>query len=631
MNAVSVGIFAWTRLEPEEGRYDFEWLDQVIDRLWKGGIGVVLATPSGARPAWMVQKYPEVLRVDADLRRRHFGDRHNHCLTSPVYREKVAAIDTELAKRYGRHPAVKLWHLSNEYGGDCRCELCAEAFREWLKNRYGDLEGLNHAWWTGFWSQRYTEWRQVEPPAKLGEAGNPGMWLDWQRFTSDQCKSFLRNERDAVKAAAPDLPVTTNFMTDFWDYDYFSLAEELDVACWDSYPSWGEGDDLQTAAITAMNHDLIRSLKDQPFLLMESTPSQVNWKPVCKLKKPGCHLLASMQAVAHGSDSVMYFQWRKGRGGAEAFHGAVVSHDGRGDTRVFRDVEEVGETLRKLQPLVGTPVKAQACIIYDWQNRWAIDFAETGKRYQMDYQGTVRSFYRSLWEAGITVDFRDMRDCTELSGYKLVIAPMLFMQRNGFAEKLRSYVENGGTLLMSYFCGIVNQDDLTFLGDAPHGLTDVLGLRVEEWDALMDEERNEMRLTDGRRMPLKDLCDLTSDITAEVIGTYGKDFYAGRPCLTRNRFGKGTAWYLAARPEQEGVDAVVNMVREDLGLRQALTDPLPSGVIATLRGETVFLQNYSGQPQQVTLSEAWTDLLSNEQVTGTILLPVYGLRILKKA
>ena len=631
VNAVSVGIFAWTQLEPEDGVYNFGWLDQVIDRLWQGGIHVVLATPSGARPAWMAQKYPEVLRVDEHFQRRHFGERHNHCLTSPVYRRKVHEMNTRLAQRYASHPAVILWHLSNEYGGDCRCELCQDKWREWLKNRYGDLESLNRRWWTSFWSQRYTDWSQIEAPSPMGEMSNTSMQVDWRRFTTDQCKDFLIAERDAVKAVCPELPCTANLMERFWDYDYFSLAEAMDIVCWDAYPPWHSGDDLATAADFAMNHEIMRSLKDQPFLLMESTPSQVNWKPINKLKRPGMHLLASMQAVAHGSQSVMYFQWRKGRGGSEMFHGAVVDHDGRGDTRVFRDVTQVGASLERLQPIYDIPrAKAEVCVIFDWNNWWAIEYAQTGHNRNMRYFDTVGMHYRSLWAQGVSVDFRDMRDCTDLSGYKLVVAPMLFMFRNDFGQKLRAYVEQGGTLLTTYHSGIVDGDDLAYLNGVPYALTDVLGVRQTELDAIYPADEQSMVMLDGRTFHISELCAIPESLGAETLATYGHDFYAGLPCLTRNAFGKGTAYYLAAKVEQAGLDAIYTQLARDLDLPKALTDTLPAGVVPTERGGAVFLQNYSGAPQPIALTDVYTDLLTGEQISGAFELPVNGVMVLQK-
>ena len=631
VNCVSVGIFSWARLEPEEGVYDFEWLDQVIDRLWKGGIHVILATPSGARPAWMAQKYPEVLRVNDHYQRYHFGARHNHCLTSPVYRRKVHEMDTKLAQRYADHPAVIMWHLSNEYSGSCWCELCQEKWRGRLKDKYGTLEKLNQAWWTSFWAHRYTDWSQVEAPGGLGETSTNGMYIDWQRFSTWQCKTFMMAERDAVQAVNPNLKCTANQMERFWDYDYFDLAEGMDVVSWDSYPMWHSGDDVARAAEFAMNHDIMRSLKDQPFFLMESTPSQVNWKPINKLKRPGMHLLSSMQAVAHGSQSVMYFQWRKGRGGAEQFHGAVVDHDGRGDTRVFRDVTSVGQGLEGLRPIYDkNKAPAEACIIFDWSNWWAVDYAQTGQKGNMQYFDSVNMHYRSLWEQGVNVDFRDMREVTDLSGYKLVICPMLFMMKESFSEKLRAFVAGGGTLLLTYFSGVVDETGNAWLGGAPHNLVDVIGVRATELDALFPEDQQAL-LLGGQAYKVTELCEIPEMHGAETLGTYAEDFYGGMACLTKHAFGQGQAYYLAAKVEQDGLDAIYGAIAQELQLTTALPDELPQGVIATERGGAVFLQNYSGKAQTVTLSGAYTDLLTGEAVTGTFDFAVNGVKVLVKA
>lgn len=631
VNCVSIGIFAWALLEPEEGRYDFGWMDGVIDRLWRGGIHVILATPSGARPAWMAQKYPEVLRVDDRYQQRHFGERHNHCASSPVYREKVRQMDAALAQRYGRHPAVILWHLGNEFSGTCYCEGCQQRFRTWLQKKYGTLDALNEAWWTGFWAQRYTDWSQIEAPSPLGQMSNLGMRMDWQRFSTWQCKDFLLMERAAVKAAAPELLCTANLMERFWDYDYFDLAEAIDVVSWDSYPEWHKGDDTAKAAEFAMNHDMMRSFKDQPFLLMESTPSLVNWKPTNKLKRPGMHLLSSMQAVAHGSQSVMYFQWRKGRGGVEMFHGAVVDHDGRDDTRVFRDVTEVGVALEKLAPLYDKPQqKAKVCILFDWNARWALDFAQMGQKGNMKYFDTINMHYRALWQQGVHVDFRDCRACTDLSRYDLVIAPMLFMTRCGIEEKLRAFVQRGGTLVATCLTAVVDENDLAHLGGVPHALTDVFGIRATELDSLWPQDRNGMQLADGRTWPVGELCELLALEGAQVHAVYTDDFYAGTPCLTSHCFGQGEALYLAARLEQSGLDAFYAELVQRLELPRAMTEQLPAGVIATERGGAVFVQNYSGEAQQLTLGAAYTDLLTGDEAAGTITIQPNGVRVLMK-
>ncbi len=628
VNCVSLAIFSWTKLEPSEGHYDFAWLDQVIERLWKNGIYVILATPSGAKPAWMAADHPETLRVNDHFQRMHFGERHNHCLTSPYYRKKVVEIDTLLARQYAHHPAVILWHLSNEYGGVCHCEHCQASFRNWLKDKYKTLDNLNSSWCTGVWSQTYTEWEQIESPTPVGEMSCVSLRVDWQRFMSDCCKDFIRMEKDAVKSVDPSLPVTANLMERFWDYDYFSLAEELDIVSWDSYPEWHSGDDIARAAEFAMNHDIMRSLKKQPFLLMESTPSLVNWKPINKLKRPGMHMLASMQAVAHGSNSVQYFQWRKCRGGPEAFHGAVVSHDGRNDTRVFREVSALGSALKKIQSLCGTDIAPKVCIIYDWHARWAVDFAQAGQKEHMRYFDTVGMYYRALWRLGLQVDFCDMRDCTDLSPYTLVIAPMLFMFRNGFEDRLKAYVANGGTLLMSYFSGIVNETDLTFLGDTPFALTDVLGLRVEEMDALYPDEVNHT-IYNNKQYTIRDICEICVPTTAVSLATYQDDFYRDRPVITRNQYQSGKAYYVAARVEQSLLDDFIASLTAELKLVEPAFSALPEGVICSKRGDVYFLQNYTNTSHNIDLKKEYQNILTDDLLSGPVTINPYGVLLLR--
>ena len=630
VNAVSIGIFSWARLEPEEGVYDFSWMDQIIHRLWDNGIRVVLATPSGARPAWMAEKYPEVLRVDDHFQRRHFGERHNHCPSSPVYRQKVRQMDTALAERYASHPGVILWHISNEFSGDCRCPLCTARFREWLEKKYQTLDALNKAWYTDFWAMRYTAWSQIEPPSPVGQNSNLSMILDWRRFSTWMCRDFIEMEKEAVRAADPSIPVTANLMERFWDYDYFSLAESIDVVSWDCYPLWTGKDDDATACDYAMNHDIMRSLKNQPFLLMESTPSNVNWKPVNKLKRPGMHLLSSMQAVAHGSCSVQYFQWRQGRGNAEMFHGAVVSHAGRDDTRVFRDVTEVGEVLETLDPLLyAAPVETpKVCILYDWESRWAVEYAQTGLSHGMQYHDTVLAHYHAFWEQGIPVDFRDMREVTDLSGYSLVIAPQLFMFRGGIEQKLEAFVRSGGHLVMTYFSGIVDEHNLAFLTDTPHALTHVLGVREAEMDALFPDESNAAVTSDGTAYPVSGICSLLELEGAQAFALYQDDFYKGTPAITRHTYGEGEAWYLGARLTGESLDAFYQQLAQSLGIPRALDCDLPHGVTAHARGRVVFLENYSGKDQTVLPEGHWTDLLRGLPFDGH--LPASTVRILTR-
>lgn len=630
INCVSVAIFAWAKLEPREGEYQLDWLEKIIDNLYQNGIYTVLATPSGAKPVWMSEKYPEIRRVQRNLVRDETGGRHNHCYTSPFYREKVKAINTKLAERFGSHPGVILWHLSNEYGGICYCPLCQAAFREWLKEKYGTLDKLNHEWWTGFWSHTYTDWEQIHPPVPNGETSTHGLNLDWMRFTTYQVVDFMKMERDTVKAVAPDLPVTANLMYYFDCYNYGKFGKELDVISWDSYPQWKEGDNGDLASKVALWHDVMRSLKRKPFLLMESTPSATNWTPVSRLKRPGMHMAQSMQAVAHGSNSVQYFQFRKGRGGSEKFHGAVVDHYGESDTRVFRDVTEVGRRLEEIDGLYNSEVKPQVALLYDTENRWAVQGAEGPRNCGIHYVETVQQHYKALWEQGIPVDVIDEEQ--DLAGYKLVVAPMLYLLRDGMEKKLRDFVEQGGTLVATYLTGLVNENDLCHLGGWPGaGLKEVFGIWNESTDGLWDGEKNILRF-DGKDYEIQELCALLHAQGAKVLGTYGEDFYQGEPALTVNDFGKGKAYYIGARTEDRFCQDFYHGLAAELGLKKALdTDP-PKGVDACLRvdGDTayLFLENFSGREQSVPVPEGYVLFPSGEPVK-TAELPAYGALILQ--
>ena len=638
VNCVSLGIFAWAALEPEEGRYELDWLDHIITRLGEEDIQVVLATPSGAMPNWLTQKYPEVMQVQADGKRNLPGKRHNFCYTSPVMREKITAIDRVLAERFGTRKNVILWHISNELGGNfgdstCHCELCQEAFRQWLKKKYGTLEKLNSAWWNHFWSHTYTDWSQIHSPGPYGETTSTALVLDWRRFSTEQISSFCELEIQTVKAAS-DLPATTNFMDFFKGLDYNRMKKGLDIISWDSYPFWHEQkDEVPVAARTAANHSVMRALKKAPFLLMESTPSSISWRNSNPLKRPGMHMLSSMQAVAHGSDSVQYFQWRKGRGGYEKFHGAVLDHKNGTNTRTFRDVTEVGARLAGLSDKIdGTVNRPRAAIIFDWENWWAVEDTQ-GPRLDLDYVECVLSHYRAFWEKGIEADLIGMDE--KLDGYQLVAAPLNYMYKSGYAEKVREFVAGGGTFVTTYFSGMVNDTDLCFVGH--HPLEDVLGVVQEEIDAPSEDFENQFSYGDAE-YPARRMCEVVhAKEGTEVLSVYERDFYAGCPVVTRNHFGKGEAYYLAAESDISFLRAFYGDMFKRAGLKNALGTELPYGVTVTERAGTdgdgrdlVFVMNFKNEPVCVGGAGKWTDADSGAVYEGRLELGAFQCVVLER-
>lgn len=638
-NVMSVGMFSWSMLEPEEGKYNLDWLEKIINEMYENGIYTILSTPSAARPVWLAQKYPEVLRVGENRVRNLFGARHNHCYTSPVYREKVAQINGKLAERFANHPAILMWHLSNEYGGECHCPLCQAEFRKWVQDKYGTLEDLNAAWWTTFWSHRYTNWDQVESPAPHGEMGVHGLNLDWKKFVTDRTIDFMNHETGSVRKYTPDLPVTVNMMYYYGGLNYFKFKEHIDIVSWDSYPTWHKKEDSQVGVDTAMFHDIMRSIKRQPFLLMESAPSSTNWQSVSKLKRPGMHKLSSLQAVAHGSDSVQYFQWRKSKGSSEKLHGAVVDHYGESDTRVFQDVKEVGQCLKDISQVCHSKTKAEVAILFDWENMWAINDSQGPRNIGMKYKETVQSHYKAFWEMGVSVDFVDM-EC-ELSDYKLLVAPMMYMLRAGIAEKIEKFVQDGGTLVTTYWSGIVNETDLCFLGGFPGPLKNVLGIWSEEIDGLYDHNSNQITYLEENELGLsgkfdiKELCDLIHLEGATSLAEYESDFYKGRPALTVNQFGQGKAYYIAARANDAFHQQLYSKLVEQINIAPIVKTDLEEGITIQARAvgdvDYIFVMNFLKEEKIVCLDDReYTDITSNRVVGNEIVLEPYGLRVLKR-
>jgi beta-galactosidase len=655
-NVVSMGMFAWSALEPEEGRFRFDWLDRQMDRLAEAGIHVFLATPTGARPAWMSQRYPEVLRVSPERRRNLHGLRHNHCYTSPVYREKARTINRMLAERYGRHPALLLWHVSNEYGGECHCELCQEAFRKWLRCRYeDDLGKLNAAWWTSFWSNTYSDWRQVESPAPHGEPLMQELQLDWKRFVTDQTTDFMRIECAPLRELAPSVPITTNMMGTYGGLDYWKLARHLDVASLTSYPSWHgkgpvfdpsfpwdpQGRDWVTASVAAFVHDLMRSLKGgRPFLLMESSPTFSNWHAVWKLKRPGMHALSSLLAVAHGADSVQYFQWRKNRGGLEKFHGAVVDHAGTEHARVFEDVAGLGRLLEGLSGVAGTATPAQTAIVFDWENRWALESSSLAPRAgNGSYEDACVRHHRAFWTLGVPTDIID--GDTDFTPYRLLVAPMLAMVRPGMAERLEQFVRSGGILVATYATGLVNENDVCFLGGFPGPLRTLLGIWVEESDGLYPVENNSLIMGKADTLGLRGTysvsrrCELLRAESARVLGFYGEDFYRGRPAFTMNDFGDGHALYIGADAEDRFHEDLYRALARRLALPSATGGRLPEGVGVRIRSDGttdfLFLLNFSNARRRLRLAGGpWKKALTGAPQAATVSLDPLGFEVLQR-
>ena len=632
IDTVTLNVFSWAALQPSEDTYDFSKLDKIMAICRENGLKVVLATSTAAHPAWMAKKYPEILRVEADGRKRKFGSRHNSCPNSLVYRKYSVELARRLAERYGHYDNIIAWHISNEYGGECYCENCENAFRTWLKARYGTLENLNRAWNTAFWSHTFYDWDEIVPASYLSEHWGwerttfQGISLDYRRFNSDSMLDCYRLEHEAVKAITPHIPVTTNFMEFYKPLDYQKWANYLDFVSWDSYPAPD-----YTPAQMALNHDLMRGLKGgKPFALMEQTPSVTNWQPFNSLKRPGVMRLWSYQAVAHGSDSIMFFQMRRSIGACEKYHGAIIDHCGHENTRVFREAAALGDELERIgDRILGSRSQSQVGILFDWDNWWAAEYS-AGPSILLKYRDEVNNFYTALHGRNISADILPVD--APLSDYKLIIAPMLYMVKPGVDEKLREFVRNGGTLITTFFSGYVDESDLVTVGGYPGKLRDLLGIWVEESDALPEHVCNHFTW-EGERYEAAVLCDLLHSEGAQVLARYEEDFYAGMPALTRNRYGSGSAWYVATRGNRAFYKKLMVTVCDELNIKPVIETP--EVVEATLRVREheryLFLLNHSTEESTFTLPYAGTDLITQRHfVPGEqINLPKYDVMILE--
>ncbi|MCR6109569.1 beta-galactosidase [Bacillus sp. A301a_S52] len=636
IDVATLNVFSWALNQPDETTYDFSGLDAHINRLYDNGIYTCLATSTGAHPAWMARKYPDVLRVDFQGRKRAFGGRHNSCPNSPTYRKYSERMADKLGERYKNHPGVLIWHVSNEYGGYCYCDNCASAFRTWLKKKYGTLDQLNKTWNTRFWGHTFYEWEEIVPPNALSEEGEgnvsafQGISLDYRIFQSESLLDCYKIEYNALKKHTPDIPITTNLMGTYLELDYFKWGKEMDVVSWDSYP----GIDTPVS-LTAMNHDLMRGLRSgQPFMLMEQTPSQQNWQPYNALKRPGVMRLWSYQAIAHGADTIMFFQLRRSIGACEKYHGAVIEHVGHEHTRVFRETAELGQELEKLSDrLLDARVNAKVAIVFDWENRWAINLS-SGPSVSLDYIDEVHKYYKALYDRNIPVDLIGVDD--DLSQYDIVIAPVLYMVKSGYADKLKAFVKNGGTFITTYFSGIVNEHDLVTVGGYPGELRDLLGIWVEEIDALDPKHANEIVVTeDWGRLSGRYECRLLFDIIhsegAEVVAHYGADFYADTPVVTANSFGDGQAIYVGSSAEQRFVTDLLASLCDQKQINPLLNTP--DGVEVTERVKDdqtyLFILNHNSSPATFQAGEGKHNLLTGQIVKGEVTIAPRDVMILK--
>lgn len=661
VNLVTVAVFAWSKLEPEEGRYDLEWLEELFNLLHGAGIGIDLATGTASPPAWMAQSHPETLPIDKNGVQLGFGSRQQYCPSNAYFREKAVALAGQMARRFGSHPALKLWHVSNEYGChvyECFCDSCRGHFRDFLERKYGNIDALNAAWGTDFWSQRYQNFQQVNAPSAMPTMGNPSQLLDWKRFCSDTLIECFDGEAKEIRRHS-DVPITTNFMGLFPHIDYFKLAAHLDVVSDDSYPE--PADPTATAAV-ALESDLARSYKRAPFLLMEQAPSAVQWRPVNSPKRPGQNQLWSLQRVAGGADGILHFQWRQSRAGAETFHSAMLPHSGE-NSRIFQETCQLGKQLQSLAPVVGEGVETPVALVWEIESDWAAQCAVGPSQY--DFGQGIRAWHRTLFEMGFAIDIVTPSALLEgAANYRLMVVPQLFMEREGLAKRLRQLAEDGAQVVVAGPSFYVDQNLHAFTSESPTPLQELTGVRlIEPWPASPASAQQPLyaapdprvdRITAAVKAPsaqsqidlevaegpllktleslakprpalqggqwaeLIEITDPKGETLATYLGSGAASDLAGCPAVVKRPLGAGNCFYSAVDLDNLGRFALLKLAATYARLQPVIAD-LPAGVQAAVRGKYCFLLNHSDRAVQLP-GISGHELLTDSRATGHIVL-----------
>lgn len=624
MHMVRVAEFAWSRMEPEEGNYDLDWLDRAILAAAKHNIYTVIGTPTAAPPAWLTQKYPETLRMNADGRQDQHGNREQYNFANPKYRELARKIAEQLAKRFGHNPYVLGWQIDNEYEMASYDPGTKAQFQQWLKDRYGTLDNLNARWTTAYWSESYTSWDQI--PIQVGY-GNPGLLLGWMRFVSDTWRSYQKNQLEVLRANSdPGKFITTNTMGWFDGYDHYTVEQDLDLAAWDDYV--GEGH--LNAVKNGFAHDLTRGFKQKNFWVMETQPGSVNWADINNSLDKGEVRAMAWHDVGHGADTVSYWQWRSALNGQEEYHGTLLGPDGTA-VPLYSEVAEVGKEFEKAGPvLAGTSVKSEVALLHSYDSRWAINWQRHNKNY--DPNVALASYYAALRPVAQSVDI--LPPTANLSSYKLVVAPGLNVLSDAAAKNLAEYVRAGGHLVLGQRSAMKNDDNGLEPDRQPGPLGGLLGGRVEQYYALIDPVPVEGQWGTGESPFWAELLS-TKDKETEVLLRYGKSngWLDGQPAAITRKAGNGRITYIGAWLDPKTMERAAQWMARTSGVVTPLPN-IPTGVEASVRqgtrGTVYILVNLSKQPQTITLPGAMSDVLEGGS-KSSVQLPVYGVAVLAVA
>jgi beta-galactosidase len=633
-NLVRLAEFAWSRMEPQAGQYDFSWLDRAISILADQDIRIVLGTPTASPPPWLMAQHPEAFLVREDGRRKTFGNRREYCPNNPAYDSYSRRIVTQMAQHYAAHPSVIGWQIDNEFGDRCYCPVCAQAFRAWLCQRYGTLDELNERWGTIFWSHVYADWQQIPVPATTGESPNPGLALDYRRFMSGSYVAYQQSQIDILREQCPQHLITHNLMGFKYDLvDYFDLARSLDLVTWDNYQrtQWAMQAEVEPSG-AALAADTMRGLKGKNFWVMEQQAGSGGWEVISVPPRPGELRLWSYQTIAHGADAVVYFRWRTARFGTEQYWHGLLDHDGYAGRR-YEEIKRMGAELTRVgAQICGSTIKPAVAMLLSYDSRFAFQIQANNP--QFSYAEHFRQIYDAFYVHNVAVDI--VAPDADLSSYNLVVAPAFHVVSIAAAENLRRFVEAGGVLLLSPRSGVKDGANAIVNQRLPGLLAELCGVEVKEYDSLAPDMGNEIEfslpeLEDHSPASATIWCDVLQPKGAQVVATYTQQYYAGQPAITLNRLGQGKAVYVGTMGGTALYRALVCWLLELAGVKPILS--LPEGVEVTERWQgdqrLLFVLNHTDQPHRLSLPELMTDLLAEQGTAGRITLAPKGVVILK--